>query len=388
MPLQRLQCLLLVFICATSTVRSASEIEKRPFVEKPRRARSVIMGGQPADKFKEEVLAFKDKILNKGPKRQQRKNKSAILSANQANLQKPAPAINFKDYQVPIEPFDSLFNAATAKDRLEKAGKFLKFIKHSDDPTKLSFVFEVARCNDESLMFKPVNDDLSQFDLSMYSDLRNLRQQFASIFDQVFRSLPNTFMKRFELNFDREKNFLKEDLVKALQKIKPEYINYRNTFSSKTKLIEEQLLKLECGMKDFMTFYSILPRFYWAYKKEIARSEKQEDFFTDLAILKSKWLINVNKALNQYYLLKSWVSIFGDIYLHLSNNPNDERSLEYFAFLNKHSHLIIASKSMWRQTLVQFKTIDEQLRKIIRNIEKKNEMADEELPDFSDFYAV
>ena len=387
MSFYRLGCLLLVLIIfSTTALKSFSEIEPKLSSRNLRHAKTFIASDPPANDFKEEVLPSKNLIQDNRKKRKGRKNKSAILQSDPKEKNRAGLLINFKDYRVPVEPYESLLAAETVKEKLEKAALFLEFISQIYSLNKLSTVFEVARCPTENQEFKPVNDDLSQFDLKMYSELRVFRQQFTSIFDQIFRSLPHTFLKRLVKNSDQEKDFLKEEIGKAIQKVRPEYIGFRNAFSVRTKSIEGEFLKLECGMKDFTSFYSVLPRFYWAYKKEIARNEKQEDFFTELAVLKMKWLNNLNNALCQYYLLKSWISILGDTYLHFNDNPRDDKLLEYFAFFKQHLDFITASKSTWRKTQVQFKNIDDQLRKIIKNIEKKNEMPEADFPDFAHLY--
>jgi hypothetical protein len=288
-----------------------------------------------------------------------------------------------EDFQNTITPYEKTIDASEVKKKLENSKKILDFLKVESELEVFPSKFSFYQCIIKEPAFKPENNELSQINIKDLASLKELRVMFASLFNNIFKGLPKDFVKHI-LKQKTEHN-PKEEFLRAVESAKSEFASYITKFSSITPPIEANIKKLECGMKDFTTFYSLLPRFYVAYVKGLELSDINS-YFTTIGKAKDHWASTMNKALKEYYQLKSWTWLMNEMYRVLDKDPSRENLLDFYEYFNHQTVAITTSKVIWGKIFRSFKESEVKLTDWLKRLEKENKSVIEGFADHTDCY--
>lgn len=226
----------------------------------------------------------------------------------------------------------------------------------------------------ENPRFKRSIEDMSDISMETIKKLEEIMELFSNFYLEIVEQLPDNMHKTVDLKVS-EKLLLGEEVLKRLRK---KSMDAKTLF---TKLDKDygnifiNMNRTQCDVKDYMSFYNLLPRFLYVYKSLEDKFKELSDPYIKYATnliktLSFQWRERMNAMFKSMQFINFFI-IFSKMVFEMVQVSNDPleilKPLEVFLNLyNMNNHTFAAISNLRKEFLDQY----HEVKKVFHLLEK------------------
>lgn len=272
----------------------------------------------------------KDKGVD--PKRSEWLNKvsdSDLEALNQALLAIAAIEKPLEKKPIPGDKVMTIFDER-ALNALQPAQKLTALRMYSGSIANDLTVFSNSNKNSKEFKCPDYNEEtqmrITNLNVLNFESIRKVLGNFVKIYSLWYKG---TNLKFKRLNESEELTpedalLIKANAIKTL----PKYTEFSDTFNSEFKILESELEKYTCGIKDFLIFYDALFRFYTVYK-EVPQSTTRDMRLTEMTLGWVRWQKRLAQSVRIIRFFKILTDEFGTYLKYVESGEQTDFLLQF-----------------------------------------------------------
>lgn len=240
----------------------------------------------------------------------------------------------------------------------------------------------------ENPQFKRSIEEMSDISMDTIKKLEEIMELFSNFYLEVVEQLPDNMHKTVDLKVS-EKLLLGEEVLKRLRK---KSMDAKNLFTKLDKDYGNIFIHMnhtQCDVKDYMSFFNLLPRFLYVYKSLEEKFKESSDPYIKYATnliktLSFQWRERMNSMLKSMQFINFFITFSKMVFemIQVSNDPLEIlKPLEVFLNLyNMNNFTFAAISNLRKDFLDQY----HQLRKVFHLLEKNFSLNSMPFPVFTE----
>lgn len=167
---------------------------------------------------------------------------------------------------------------------------------------------------------------LSNLSVLQFEQIARLLGDFIRLYAQWYKGIPRRFKQgTLELTATPEE---RQAVLKNAESVFGEFSRFSESFQSQHALIEDTLKNYQCNIKDFLTFYDALFRFYSVYTV-VPHTTTRDVRLTELTLAWVKWQNRFMEVVDVLRLYRLLVFEFGEYLEHTRAHPDSSLGLPF-----------------------------------------------------------
>ena len=259
-----------------------------------------------------------------------------------------------------------------------------RFIKSSNSDHLKSFIYE-KECRLAHPVFDPKIKEISKFNIQMMADYIESFNEFFVLFKEWKNKSPHKYIYRRDINTIDTNDAPK--LIENVISFKERFNQFNDKFKVISESVREELDKLECGIKDIMTFYDVLPRFHLTYSSIIPNTYIKR-LYSQLWVHRTTWTKRIIKFTRRTRFIQLWVSVFDNFIKQAERDSNPSYIVKMQRNLISFDETVVYTSKVFKMVLDRVKEVEKLIYNSIQIMEEHSKMAIIDFPDHSPLYRV